>query len=419
MNCYKSYFLIILLLLLCMEAFAQRHAIYSPRIASLQVIAGNDNRQLPIVELGNESLTISFDDMTHDYHRYVYQVEHCEADWSKTESLFSNDYLQGFNAGEQRIEDTDQSLNTNHLYTHYSFRFPNEDCRITMSGNYRLTVYDADEENVPALSVCFMVVEPQMNIAMEVTSNTDKGVNSCYQQVGMRLDYGNIRVTDSRRQLKTVVLQNGRWDQAVWNPRANMERAGGLQWLHNRDLIFDAGNVYRKFEVLDLNHPTMGIEDIVWDGEEYQVYRFADEPRYSYVYDEAPQGAFYIRNSDNIDNEFSCDYAWVHFILKTERQNSDVYLNGAWTQDSFLPQYRMEYNETKHCYEKAVLLKQGYYSYQYVLLQEDGTTRLVPSEGNFFETANTYQVLVYYRGVGDRTDRLVGYSTCNFVTPSI
>ena len=29
------------------------------------------------------------------------------------------------------------------------------------------------------------------------------------------------------------------------------------QWTHCRDLIFPAGNVYRKFEMLDMNHTTM------------------------------------------------------------------------------------------------------------------------------------------------------------------
>ena len=53
-----------------------------------------------------------------------------------------------------------------------------------------------------------------------------------------------------------------------------------------------------------------------------------------------------------------------------------------------------------------VLLKQGYYSYQFV--QEDGAT--VRTMGDFYETENEYATLVYYKGPGDRTDRLVGYA---------
>ena len=70
----------------------------------------------------------------------------------------------------------------------------------------------------------------------------------------------------------------------------------------------------------------------------------------------------------------------------------------------------MEYDEEEQLYKGSLRLKQGYYSYQYLHLAEDGTTHPVPSEGNFFQTENQYQALVYYRGLGDRTDRLVGFA---------
>lgn len=99
----------------------------------------------------------------------------------------------------------------------------------------------------------------------------------------------------------------------------------------------------------------------------------------------------------------------MHFSLKAPRQMGDVYLNGDWTHDRFLPAYRMEYDEKAQSYEGKVLMKQGYYSYQYLVLKDNGTTQPVTSEGSYFQTQNKYQVLVYYRGTGDRTDRLVGF----------
>ena len=59
--------------------------------------------------------------------------------------------------------------------------------------------------------------------------------------------------------------------------------------------------------------------------------------------------------------------------------------------------------------EAVVLQKQGYYNYQYLMRDADGTVRPVPEEGSFFQTENRYQALVYYKGSGDRTWRLVGY----------
>ncbi|WP_256850201.1 type IX secretion system plug protein domain-containing protein, partial [Pantoea sp. Fr-CA_6] len=67
-------------------------------------------------------------------------------------------------------------------------------------------------------------------------------------------------------QIKTVVMQNGRWDNAVVNAKPQYVMDDGLQWLHNRNFIFNGGNEYRKFEMLDVNHPSMGLERIDWDG---------------------------------------------------------------------------------------------------------------------------------------------------------
>ena len=92
-----------------------------------------------------------------------------------------------------------------------------------------------------------------------------------------------------------------------------------MSWQHVRALIFDAGNEYRKFEFLDTDHPTMGIDAIDWDGSDYQVKVMTDSPRPNYVYDEAAKGSFYIRNSDNVENNNTCEYAQIHFTLKAPK----------------------------------------------------------------------------------------------------
>jgi hypothetical protein len=401
-------------LLIVFPILAQRNEIFNSRIASLQVIAGNDWLSMPIIELnGGAPVRIAFDDLTHEYHRYVYKIEHCEADWTTSEELFSSDYCDGFTEGNV-IEDTQESFNTNVLYTHYAFQIPNSRCRLKLSGNYKVTVYDENDDNDPILTACFMVVDPQMAVSLEATSNTDVDINGSHQQISMRLNYGNFHVTDYTQQIKTVVLQNQRWDNAVINAKPQFVMSDGLKWDHNKSLLFDAGNEYRKFEALDVTHTTMGLESMVWDGSQYHAYIWTDEPRRNYVHDEDADGAFYIRNSDNQDIENTCEYMLVHFRLKSPLLNGDVYVNGVWTNDDFIPEDKMEFNETTHQYEAAILLKQGYYSYQYLLMNNDGTLTQVPSEGNFYQTENSYQALVYYKGPGERTDQLVAYQQVKF-----
>ncbi len=50
-------------------AFPQRHEIFSDEIRSLVVTANDDWQSLPVVELNNGKIDISFDDMTTGRHR--------------------------------------------------------------------------------------------------------------------------------------------------------------------------------------------------------------------------------------------------------------------------------------------------------------------------------------------------------------
>ena len=172
-------------------AFPQRHEILSDEIRSLVVTANDDWQSLPVVELNNGKIDISFDDMTHDYRRYTYTVEHCQADWSPSEQLFESDYCEGF-ARDNVIEDIQQSLLTNTLYTHYHLSLPNSNCRLKLSGNYKLTVCDSDDDNRPVLTACFMVVENLMGVMLGVTTDTDIDVNNSHQQVAMELSYAEL-----------------------------------------------------------------------------------------------------------------------------------------------------------------------------------------------------------------------------------
>lgn len=406
----KAIFFLSLVFICNLNICAQRNEILDKNIASLQVVANNDWLSLPIITLNsNDFVNISFDDLTHEYHRYCYKIEHCEADWQTSSALFESDYIDGFASGNT-IDDVQESTNTVQLYTHYNISFPNNKCRPKISGNYRVTIYNENDEKHVVCRAYFMIVEPSMAVHLNVTTNTDIDFNGKHQQVEMAVDYGNNIVSNPQTQIKTVVMQNNRWDNAVVNARPQYIKANGLQWIHCKDFIFDGGNEYRKFETLDVTHTTMGLESINWDGHNYHAWIWTDEPRPSYIYDKDANGAFLIRNSDNIDNDVNSDYIITHFRLKTPQIPYPIYINGFFTNDRFLPQYEMKWNEKNQQYEGELLLKQGYYSYQYLMMKPEGKLKPVPSEGNFYQTENTYQALIYFKANGDRTDRLVGYT---------
>lgn len=396
----------ILLFLLPMTLLAGNR-IYDPQIKSLQAVVNQDWLSPAVMRLyGNDFLHIGFDELSHDYHRYIYRLERCEADWTTSEGLFETDWLEGFN--NNVIEDFERSINTTVAYTHYQLMIPNDKCRLKMSGNYRLHIIDEDMgEDV--LTVEFMIAEQAMNLSMAISTNTDIDTNFCHQQVTFGLKYGSLLVTDPQEQIQTVVMQNNREDNWRWNVRPSAVSQNGLEWKHCKELIFDGGNEYRKFEVLDPSHPTMGIDRIFWDGEYYQAFPFLNEPRPNYLYDEDANGSFYLRNSNNRENDITSDYVWVNYRLRSPYMpDGDIVIDGRWTTED--PEtYLMEYDEDNKLYTATILQKLGYYSYQYLWFSEDGQFHPLPSEGNFYQTENQYQVLIYYKGTGERTWRLVAY----------
>ena len=385
------------------------HHIMAPNYKSLQVMVNNDWTALPIMQLGStDVLSVSFDELSHNYRRLVSELEPCNPDWSPCEGLFESDWLEGFN--RMPIEDYENSVNTTVLYSHYRLQIPNENTRLKMSGNYRLHIID-EEEDEEVLVAEFRVVEPLVDVALSVTTNTDVDLNNSHQQVEMRVRYNGINVTNVNEQVQTFLMQNGREDNMKVNVRPNYTLATGLIWEHNKAFIFEAGNEYRKFEVLDTSHPTMGLDRMTWDEKErhFHAFPFVCKPRRNYIYDVDANGAFVIRNSDNIEIDNTSDYVYVHSTMKPNRQYKDAHIriDGRWTvepQDS----YTMTYDERDQMYHAVILQKLGYYNYQLLMYDYDGISHLLPEEGSFFQTENAYTAFVYYKGTGERSWRLVG-----------
>ena len=112
----------ILALLVTFAVNAQHSRSLSPSIRTTQMVLNGEWGTLPVMQLGSDDvLLFSFDEMSHVYHRYTWRIVHCNADWEPSDVL-EIDYLDGFN--DTVIEEWENSVNTNLLYTHYEFTIP-------------------------------------------------------------------------------------------------------------------------------------------------------------------------------------------------------------------------------------------------------------------------------------------------------
>lgn len=263
---------------------------------------------------------------------------------------------------------------------------------------------------------CFRVVEPRMGLNVAVTSNTDIDTNLSHQQVSFTLNYNSSEVVDPATEIKPYIYQNSRTDNAVALVKPTYVTPGHLEYVHNRQLIFPAGNEYRRFEVINMHYATQGVDRVTYFEPYYHATLLPDAPRRHYSFDMDHDGRYLIRYNMAQDTDIEADYLFVHFTLDMPRRTGgDFYLTGEFTYNDFTPEYKMEYNTAEQCYEATVLLKQGAYDFMYLWVPDgSGVGQTAPAEGNFYEAENEYQVYIYHRPFGGRYDRLVATQQVKF-----
>lgn len=406
------FFLLQLLCLALTPVMAQTQANH-PKVSTLTVRPNENWLYPPIIELnGNDWINIDFDFLDQDVHYFYYTITHCNADWTPS-TLSESEYLNGFN--NQPIDDHKTSFNTYQNYTHYHLRIPNDVVKFKVSGNYLIQVYEDNDRDKLIATAAISVYEKQVNIYPTIKTITDIDYNKGHQQIDLRIDTRNYLIRSPQQEVKIIVTQNNRVDNQVTLNTPTSTNNDGFLVEHYQGLIFEAGNEFRRFEMVTHRYNGMNVEKIGYYEPFYHAFLFQDKSRgnKSYIYDKDQNGRFYIRNTEisNFDNE--TDYFVAHFALKADAPfgNGKLYLIGEFNQYRVDPKWEIDYDILNRQYSKEILLKQGAYNYAYLYVPKSSTSgTLEPAEGNFFETENEYTIRLYHRGIGERFDKLVGYS---------
>lgn len=389
------------------------------QIKTLQVRVAGDPFSDPFIPLaGNEQIEINFDALNPAIPQYAYSVIHCDADW--TQSVLSPiEYMNGFQG--MTIDDFANSLGTSVQYTNYRLLLPNENIQFKVSGNYAVRVYPEDNPDQTAFIACFSVVEPMVKVAASVSGNTDIDTNQTHQQVSFVVNTKNFPITYPQTDLKIWVYQDNRRDNAVTGLQPMSILENQIAYTNNRNLIFEAGNEYRRMEFISNSYNGMHVESISFHNPYYHVelmtdYKRAGQP---YQYDQDQDGRYFIRCANCNDFDTEADYEIVHFTLAADEiPDGKVYLNGQLCNNVFDEKSQMDYNPQTRQYEKSLLLKQGSYNYQYLVVPNGQTVgETGPIEGNYYQAENEYGVYVYFRPMTARYDRLIGVATVKNTMP--
>ena len=402
-----------LLIYICMAALAtipvtsraQWSGSASDRINTLRTIVNGDWERPAIITLGSDDrIEFSFDEMSHEYHRFTYHIQHCDATWKPSSGILESDYLNGFNG--ETIDNWENSLNTTFDYTHYSLVIPNSQVSLKLSGNYRISIRE-DGREIAYFRFC--VTEGKPLLSAKVDGNTDIDSHESHQQLNPTINYGGLTVRDPNTELYTVIMQNRRTDNAVTNPTPTYNAGNRLTYEHCRELIFPAGNEFRRFEVTSRYDINQNVDRISFHDPFYHATLIQDQRRHAYTFDFDHNGRYLIRYSQAGNSDIEADYMFVHFNLASERlTGGKLYISGHFNGGNLTSRYEMVYNSQEKAYQATVLLKMGAYDYQYLWVPDGETTgQTKPTEGDWYEAKNEYLILLYYRQRGSRYDRLV------------
>ncbi len=365
----------------------------------------------------NERLVLSFDEISNDTKDYYFKLIHCTYDW-KPSDLMLMEYINGVT--EDHISDYKFSFNTVVDYTHYELRFPSEDMQITKSGNYILLVYeDGDMENI-VLTKRFFVYEPLTSINARVERSSNLNLIKSHQEVNFIVNTNQLQINDPYSEIKPVIIQNGFWNTRVADFQPNMVKDHEVIYNFNEKCLFTGGSEFRHFDSKDLKYQNQQVREIIFEPPFYHFKLYDDEERRFKIYnnDDDINGKFLIKANYRTNSSIEADYVHAYFTLPVDAPitNGNIYIYGYLTNEQFKKEYRMTYNYKLKAYQLRLMLKQGYYNYEYVLLK-DGETKADATyiEGSHYETENDYLILIYYHGFTSDYDRLVGYTVVNSV----
>ncbi len=391
------------------EDYKLEDFVYMPHIKSVKLHHAGLPTSDPIIDLNSQGqLILTFDDILGGDMTYNYKVIHCDKDWNPTD-MDELDYVDGFN--DEDIDTWFYSQGTQVDYTHYQLAIPNNNMNPLISGNFILLIYEEDTE-LPVLTRRFMVLENQVIINAQVRRALQANKLKTHQQLELSINHEDFDIYNPQREVYVSVLQNGRWDNRIDNRQPVFVSGDELRFDAMDYFLFNANKEFRFADIRSLRYPGFGVHTIDRQSERIDVLLSLDKSRYytSYFDYNDLNGKFIIDNQDQNDDQLSSQYIDLHFTLEDKNPplENEVYVIGGFTDWQCLTENRLSYDVNYQSYVGSILLKQGYYDYQYVVKDKTGALDYSYYEGNLNETINDYTVLVYLRTFNSRYDRLIG-----------
>ena len=377
---------------------------YEPEIKTIQLHPENAPTEPAVTSFGKWDLLLQFDDLRNQRDTYYAKVIHCNYDWTKSD-LQDLDFMTLYN--EFPITNNEFSVDTHIPYVHYWFAVP----PVKLPGNYVLMVYRGSNKEDIVLTKRFMVYTNQVTFTRDGNLIGAGNVADLSQQLNFTVDYKNLTILNPLLDVHVNIYQNHRWDNRIQDAKPSFVREieKELEYrFFEESKMFRGGSEFRFFDLRSLNYPGRNIATVTKNVKPFEAYVVKDKSRTNEAYSQYDDlnGGFNIDNYDYRDLAFT-NYVNVNFSLASSSINGDVYVTGAFNNWNLDQQNKMQYDSVQSLYTARILLKQGWYDYQYAV--KSSTLPYDYFEGSHFETENYYEVFVYHKPYQPRADLLIGY----------
>ena len=403
MKLFSTFFIIIVTF---QFSYSQQKTEDAAHIKTIILKPNAVNTYAPIIRLG-EPIQLIFDDLNANEHDYTYKIVHCDYNWNPS-NLSESEFVTGY--AEDRIRDYENSFNTLQPYTNYTLTIPNDNTRLKISGNYKIYVLNDYDEVV--FERKFVVYESLVTVGVTIYKSRDISTINTHQSVEFIINHPNLRINNPKEEILPIVIQNNNWQTAIEGLKPQFYRGTQLLYKYNKETSFLAGNEFLYFDSKSIRNTTLNIANVEQGINLYHTYLYTNEERIDQPYTlfEDINGNFVIRTLTGQNNNTDADYSWVHFSLSCleNLDGKDVYISGNFNSWQLNDTNKLTYNLESGLYEGKLLLKQGFYNYQYVTKNQDGVINNSDIDGSFFQTENDYTVLVYYKKFGSRYTKVIG-----------
>ena len=390
-------------------------SVYNRNIATVRFHNYGDQLSLPLINLnGADQVELHFDDLEGGVKYYYYTYQLCDHNWEPV-NLSEFDYLKGFT--QMRINNYRNSSLSYTRYTHYQATLPERNCIPSRSGNYLLKVFLDGDISKLVLTRRLLVLENKSIIKAQINQPFAPEYFHTHQKVQFSININGINAFSANQDIKVVILQNFRWDNAISNISPTFIRGSSLEYNTEDNSVFAGGKEWRWLDIRDFRLQSDRVERGEYKKNSTDIFLKPDYPRSGerYVYYRDMNGQFLITSTLSINPFWQSDYGTVHFKFNSPEgkpyPGHDIYLFGQLTDYKLTDSLKLIYNPESGIYETRLLLKEGYYNYSYVAVDKSNPIHHYELDGDYYETENTYTILVYYRSFSARADELIGVST--------